>query len=161
MFRKKSSLKTIWPALPPTNWVFFNCYWTYKFRASIPLHRTHIFSLRRSCKWISVFLLKFNFRHLNLHLEFLFYHHHKHQGLDSLIRSDSTVTAARANASSVFQLFSFLVVCSGMISNWFVFQILIYFPQYVFRKWIPVLLLKFDFVHVNFCLCVSLDFVYL
>ena len=38
------------------------------------------------------------------------HHHHKHQGLDPLIRSVSTVTAARANASSVFQLFSFIVV---------------------------------------------------
>ena len=36
--------------------------------------------------------------------------HHKHEGLDPSIRSVSTVTAARANASSVFQLFSFLVV---------------------------------------------------
>jgi len=46
---------------------------------------------------------------------------HKEQGLDPLIRSVSTVTAARANASSVFQLFSFLVVCSGMISKGFGF----------------------------------------
>ena len=49
----------------------------------------------------------------------LFYHHHhhhKHQGLDPLIRSVSRVTAARANASSVFQLFSFLVVCSIIFS---------------------------------------------
>jgi len=51
-----------------------------------------------------------------------FYHHHyKHQGLDPLIRSVSTVTAARANASSVFQLFSFLVICCGMISKGFGF----------------------------------------
>ena len=49
------------------------------------------------------------------------HHHHKHQGTDPLIRSVSTVTAARANASSVFQLFSFLVVCSGMISKGFGF----------------------------------------
>jgi len=49
------------------------------------------------------------------------YHHHKHQGMDPLIRSVSTVTAARANASSVFQLFSFLVVCSGMVSKGFGF----------------------------------------
>ena len=48
-------------------------------------------------------------------------HHHKHQGLDSLIRSVSRVTAARANASSVFQLFSFPLVCSGMISKGFGF----------------------------------------
>ena len=39
-----------------------------------------------------------------------------------MIRSVSRVTAARANASSVFQLFSFLVVCSGMISKGFVFM---------------------------------------
>ena len=49
------------------------------------------------------------------------HHHHKHGGLDPLIRSVSRVTAARANASSVFQLFSFLVVCSGMISKGFDF----------------------------------------
>ena len=45
------------------------------------------------------------------------HHHHKHKGLDPLIRSVSRVTAARANPSSVFQLFSFLVVCSSMISR--------------------------------------------
>ena len=50
------------------------------------------------------------------------HHYHKHQGLDPLIRSVSTVTAARANASSVFQLFSFLVVSSGMISKGFGFM---------------------------------------
>ena len=50
-----------------------------------------------------------------------YHHHHKHQGLDPLICSVSTVTAARASASSVFQLFSFLVVCSGMISKGFGF----------------------------------------
>ena len=49
------------------------------------------------------------------------HHHHKHQGLNPLIRSVSTVTAARANASLIFQLFSFLVVCSGMISKGFGF----------------------------------------
>jgi len=47
----------------------------------------------------------------------LFYHHHhKHQGLGPLIRSISRVTAARANASSVFQLFYFLVVYSVVFS---------------------------------------------
>jgi len=45
----------------------------------------------------------------------------KNQELDPLIRSFSRVTAARANASSFFQLFSFLVVCSGMISKAFGF----------------------------------------
>ena len=49
------------------------------------------------------------------------HHHHKHEGLDPLIRSVSTVTAAHANASSVFQLFTFLAVCSGMISKGFDF----------------------------------------
>ena len=49
------------------------------------------------------------------------HHHHKHQGLDPLIHSVSRVTAARTNASSVFQLFSFFVVCSGMISKVFSF----------------------------------------
>jgi len=47
------------------------------------------------------------------------HHHHKHQGLDPLIRSASRVTTALANVSSFFQLFSFLVVCSDMISKGF------------------------------------------
>jgi len=54
-------------------------------------------------------------------LNFIGHHHHKHQGLGPLIRSVSRVTAARANASLVFQLFSFLVVYSGMISKGFSF----------------------------------------
>ena len=37
-------------------------------------------------------------------------HHYKHQGLGPLIRS-----ASLSNVSSVFQLFSFFVVCSSMI----------------------------------------------
>jgi len=49
------------------------------------------------------------------------HHHHKHQELDPLNRSVSIITAARVNASSVFQLFTFLVVCSGMISKGFDF----------------------------------------
>ena len=49
--------------------------------------------------------------------------HQKQQGLDPLIRSVSRVTAARANASSVFQLFSFHLVCNGMISKGFLFVI--------------------------------------
>ena len=48
-------------------------------------------------------------------------HRHKHEGLDPLICSVSRVTAARPNASLVFQLFSFLVVCSDMISKGFGF----------------------------------------
>jgi len=47
------------------------------------------------------------------------HHLHKHQGLYPLIRSVSRVTTALANISSVFQLFSFLVVCSDMISKGF------------------------------------------
>jgi len=49
------------------------------------------------------------------------HHHHKRQGLDPLISSISRVTTALSNVSSVFQLFSFLVVCSGMISKGFGF----------------------------------------
>jgi hypothetical protein len=47
------------------------------------------------------------------------HHHHKHQELDPLIRSVSRVTTALANDFLVFQLFSFLVVCSDMISKKF------------------------------------------
>jgi hypothetical protein len=47
------------------------------------------------------------------------HHHHKHQRLGHLARSVSRVTAARASVSSVSQLFSFLVDCSGMILNGF------------------------------------------
>jgi len=39
----------------------------------------------------------------------------------SLIRPASRVTTVLANVSSVFQLFSFLVICSGMISKGFGF----------------------------------------
>jgi hypothetical protein len=47
--------------------------------------------------------------------------HHKHQRLGHLARSVSRVTAALANVSSVYQLFSFLVDCSGMILKGFGF----------------------------------------
>ena len=50
-----------------------------------------------------------------------YHHHHKHQGLDPLIRSVFRVTTALSNLSSVFQLFSFLVLCSDMISKGFGF----------------------------------------
>jgi hypothetical protein len=49
------------------------------------------------------------------------HHHHKHQGLDPLIRSVSRFTDALAKVSPVFQLSSFPVVCSGMISRGFGF----------------------------------------
>ena len=49
------------------------------------------------------------------------HHHHKHQGLAPLIRSVSWVTTALTNVSSVFQLFSFLVHYSDMISKGFGF----------------------------------------
>jgi len=49
------------------------------------------------------------------------HHHHKHQGLDPLIRSVSTITTNFSNVSSVFQLSSFLVVCSSMMSKGFGF----------------------------------------
>ena len=49
----------------------------------------------------------------------LLFHHHKHQGLDPLIRSVSRVTTVLSNVSSVSQLLFFLVVCSDMISKGF------------------------------------------
>ena len=48
-------------------------------------------------------------------------HFDKHQELDPLSRSVYRVASAHADASSVFQLSSFLVVCSGMISKGFAF----------------------------------------
>jgi len=48
-----------------------------------------------------------------------YHHHHKYQGLDPFIRSVFRVTNALANVSLVFQLFSYLVVCSDMISKGF------------------------------------------
>ena len=65
--------------------------------------------------WLSEFQWHFLYNY------YYTYHHHKHQGLDPLIRSVSRVTAVRANATLVVQLFSFLVVCSGMISKGFDF----------------------------------------
>jgi hypothetical protein len=50
-----------------------------------------------------------------LNLELSQHHHHKHQCLGHLARSVSRATAALANVSSVSQLFSFIVDCSGMI----------------------------------------------
>jgi len=49
------------------------------------------------------------------------HHHHKHPGLGHLARSISRVTVALSIVSSVFQLFSFLVGCSGMILKGFGF----------------------------------------
>jgi len=49
------------------------------------------------------------------------YHHHKHPGLGHLARSVSRVKVALSIVSSVFQLFSFLVGCSGMILKGFGF----------------------------------------
>ena len=49
------------------------------------------------------------------------HHHHKHPGFGHLTRSVSRVTAALSIASSVSQLFSFLVGCRGMISRGFGF----------------------------------------
>jgi hypothetical protein len=49
----------------------------------------------------------------------LIHHHHKPQGLEHLARSVSRVTAAVSSVSSVSQLFSLLVDCSGMILKGF------------------------------------------
>ena len=48
-------------------------------------------------------------------------HHYKHPGLGHLTRSVSRVTAALSTASSVSQLFFFLVGCRDMISRGFGF----------------------------------------
>ena len=48
-------------------------------------------------------------------------HHHKHPGLGHLASSVSRVTVALSIVSSVSQLFSFLVGCSGMILKGFGF----------------------------------------
>jgi hypothetical protein len=48
-------------------------------------------------------------------------HHHKHPGLGHLAGSVSRVTVALSIVSSVSQLFSFLVGCSGMILEGFGF----------------------------------------
>ena len=56
---------------------------------------------------------------------FYHHHHHKHQGLNPLIRSVSKITTALSIVSSVFQLFSFLVICSGMISEGFGFAVFV------------------------------------
>ena len=81
-------------------------------------HSKHLTSLFRYCQsvtWAILCCCSTELHDQNIH------HHHKHQGLDPLIRSVSRVKAARANASLVFQLFSFLVVCNGMISMGFRF----------------------------------------
>ena len=70
------------------------------------------------------------------------YHHREHQGLDPFIRSVSRVTAARANASSVFQLFSFRLVCSGMISEGFG---LWHIRKCMKRKW----------TYIDMCICLT------
>jgi hypothetical protein len=44
-------------------------------------------------------------------------HHHKHPGLGHLARSVSRVKVALSIVSLVFQLFSFVVGCKGMILN--------------------------------------------
>jgi len=50
-----------------------------------------------------------------------YHHHHKHPGLGHLVRSVSRVTVAVSIVSSVSQLFSSLVGCSGMILKGFGF----------------------------------------
>jgi len=59
----------------------------------------------------------------------------------TLIRSVSKVTTAISNVSSVFQLLSFLVVCSGMISKGFGF--VAYFAS-VITSWLLIIYSVFD-----------------
>jgi UDP-N-acetylmuramyl pentapeptide phosphotransferase/UDP-N-acetylglucosamine-1-phosphate transferase len=65
--------------------------------------------------------MRYDLKKKRVHHHHHHHHHHKHQGLDPLIRSVSTVTTAHANVYSVFQLFSILVICSGMILKGFGF----------------------------------------
>jgi hypothetical protein len=51
----------------------------------------------------------------------VYHHHHKHPALGHLTRSVSSVTVALSIVSSVSQLFSYLVGCSGMILKEFGF----------------------------------------
>jgi hypothetical protein len=57
------------------------------------------------------------------------HYHHKHQGLDPMILSVSRLTTALAYVSSVFQLFSFLVVCSEVS----------YHQTYSAKDWLSIL----------------------
>jgi hypothetical protein len=89
------------------------------------LHFGKYFEVRYMIIWL-VFITEAECVYWTLRAESLstvqannFYHHHKHQGLNPLIRSLSRVTTALASVSSVFQLFSFLVVFSDMISKGF------------------------------------------
>jgi hypothetical protein len=68
-----------------------------------------------------IFLTEIISFQLTYYLKFTHHNHLKHQGLDPLFRFVSKVTTALSNVSSVFQLFSFLVVCSSMISKEFGF----------------------------------------
>jgi hypothetical protein len=52
---------------------------------------------------------------------FYHHHHHKHPGFGHLARSVSRITVALSIVSSVSQLFSFLVGCSGVILKGFGF----------------------------------------
>jgi len=91
------------------------------------MEANHVRDLRKFCYYYTIYsqiqtlydpdVKRFLFFYIhNCH-----HHHHKHQGLDPLIRSLSRVSIAFVNVSSVFQLFSFLVVCSDMISKGFGF----------------------------------------
>jgi len=106
------------------NVITFETRWAIKNSHKVTSSWFNLFNLFLSWYWINellcsdasaVMLNIYNTTTLDSH------HHHKRQWLDPLIHSVSRVTAARANASSVFQLFSFHVVCGGMISKGFGF----------------------------------------
>jgi len=80
----------------------------------------HVFCVSKCAQLDTSRNLKTYILHFTRNVNFNYYHH-KRIGLGPLIRSVSRITAARNNASSVLQLFSFLVVCSDMISNGFGF----------------------------------------
>ena len=74
------------------------------------------------CTHILSFIFStFFFLSMNPRLKDKNHHHHKHPGLGHLACSVSRVTVALSIISSVSQLFSFLVGCSGMILKGFGF----------------------------------------
>jgi len=120
--RSLTHQSTSYSVRPVTNSVGLH---TVIFNVQPGVYRARLFSVRgamcdRSHTW-KLFNFLYRTPRCVIELKYNHHHHHKHQVLDPLIRSVSTVTAVRANASSVFQLFSFLVVCSGMISKRFGF----------------------------------------
>ena len=126
VFQRRADPTTVNVSSP----LYCTCGWLILPFAQIDLYSFCCWSVFLSCFHITpppphlitaIVTFSGRFNSFNHHHHHHHHHHHKHQGLDPLIRSVSKVATARANASSVFQLFSFLVVCSSMISKGFGF----------------------------------------